>query len=77
MLAVHCCGGPPEDFCTRENVADAAEGMWGTWAEAKAQCEGLGRRLCNSTEATTLCCKTGHNFDFQRVWTSEDPPSVP
>eukprot|EP00961_Rhodomonas_salina_P293642 3933914-Rhodomonas_salina.4 len=61
VLAISCCTISGLG-CNRQ------DGRFGTWDEAQAFCNGLGKRLCLPFELDG-CCKSGYNFDFQRVWT--------
>ena len=91
---IRCCGGQDDtcvsvcfSHCWMQGQRTSAPlagwsilGAAATLAEAQAECQARGLRLCNRTELQ-LCCKTGCRLDNARVWTADEckpaPVSVP
>lgn len=67
-MPVLCCAGPNEKVWTSDSSACRANLMY---EQAEAHCAASGQRLCSAEELLTdLQCKTGCEFDYDRVWTA-------
>ena len=77
ITAVRCCwvnnAGTKKcdsEFSSSHDDHPDCYGAAKTYYEAKALCEGDGRRLC-SVDELSLCCGTGCNYDTNFIWTHD------